>query len=120
LENRVIPSYDDRHFGCRRIICRRDIQTIDVESASTEHAGNSCQNAELVFHQDRYRVTHKGIGIIRAKRSKSIKILRPCAFLATSCAPFEPVQVFLASSYDSIYSARETIRRIYIRLRRHL
>src|ERR1700730_16557920 len=58
LQNRVISAYHDRHSGCRGIIRRCNIQTIDVESASTEHASNPSKNAKLVFNQNRYRVTH--------------------------------------------------------------
>jgi len=60
LKHGVIAAYNNRHPGCRRIIGGRDIQTIDVESASAEHSGDPGKDAELVFDQNRYRVTHNG------------------------------------------------------------
>lgn len=58
LQHGVISAYNDRHPGCRRIIGGRDVQTINIESASAEHAGDPGKDAELVFNQNRYRVTH--------------------------------------------------------------
>src|SRR5206468_780795 len=58
LKDGVISAYYYRHPGRRSIICRRNIQAINVESAPTEHSGDPSKDAELVFNQNRYRVTH--------------------------------------------------------------
>ena len=58
-EGGFIAFEHDSDPGKRRIVRGRDIEGIDVETATGNHTGDARQNAECVLNEDRNRVSHE-------------------------------------------------------------
>ena len=48
----IVSLSHNRHAGSVICIGRSDIQCVNIEASTTEQAGDSCQNAKLIFNQN--------------------------------------------------------------------
>src|ERR1043166_2630549 len=74
LDRRVIAARDDGHARSGRVLGGRDVERINVVTAPAEQARHAREHAELVFHEHRNRVSHKGPGFAGRRKLTTAKI----------------------------------------------
>jgi len=59
IQHLVVPANHDSHAGCLGVKSRADVQGVDIEAASAEHAGDTGEDTEFVFDENGDGVAHR-------------------------------------------------------------